>query len=603
MKYWVNSTGNLQSVLDINSGEGIRMRKRISLNGTWFFLAELEPVYHGLNYKNPHWDRRNWERVKIPGCWNKYAEKYAFFEGVAWYAREFCINETTTHTMAHFKFGAINYLSDIFLNGAHIGTHEGGYTEFLADATSGIKKGNNVVAIRVDNRRHIIKFPAVMGWFNYGGIYKDVELVLSRRIFIEHFFVSAFPQLNNAKGEIILKIKSESSFSAECNLKITDNSEKVVYQDSKNYDISAGNSDLAQSFRFESPQTWDMANPYLYKAMLEVKDKEGSVLDNVSSNFGVRNIKTEGQKILLNDKVVKLKGICYLPDHPKTGIMLNSFVIKSDLKDMKELGVNAIRCHFPLDERFLDECDKRGILVWSEVPIYCVYAKDKKTIHFTEKGYTVLAKQMIREMVIQSYNHPSIAIWSIGNECNESHPAAKEFFKNLVLEIRQIDKNRPIGYACCAFDSTSCTFTLGAIGEIIDCIGINEYMGWYDRCHDPSKKFDLSNLDKALAKLKSFNKPVIMTEFAADAVGGYRADESMLWSEEYQSFFYRETFKLIQKHRHIAGTFPFLYNDYMDPSKPVDGHWDGQNLKGFVTYNRIKKLSFETLRQIYKNLR
>ena len=169
------------------------------------------------------------------------------------------------------------------------------------------------------------------------------------------------------------------------------------------------------------------------------------------------------------------------------------------------------------------------------------------------------------------------------------------------MEIKEIDKERPIGYACCAFDSASCSFNLGAIEKFIDIIGINEYMGWYDRCLGQSNEFDLSKLDKALSKLSVFNKPVLITEFAADAIGGYHADESILWSEEYQCFFYRETFKIIRKHRHIAGAFPFLYNDYMDPSKPVDGHWNGQNLKGFVTYNRIKKLSFETLKQIYKS--
>ena len=344
-----------------------------------------------------------------------------------------------------------------------------------------------------------------------------------------------------------------------------------------------------------------MVNHDLYEFSVGIKDDRGNVLDNALSKFAVRKIETDGQKILLNGKPIKMKGVCYLPDHPSSGVVITKSVLKEDFANFKELGINAIRCHFPLDEKFLCECDNTGILIWSEVPIYCAYAKDEKGKQFKDEKYSSIARQMIREMMVQSYNHPSVAIWSIGNECNESHPAAEEFFKKLVTEIKQIDKERPIGYACCAFDSTACAFNLGAIEKFIDIIGINEYMGWYDRCNDQSKEFDLSKLEKALSKLSVFNTPVLMTEFAADAIGGYHADESILWSEEYQCFFYRETFKLIQKHRHIAGAFPFLYNDYMDPSKPVDGHWNGQNLNGFVTYNRTKKLSFRTLKRIYKS--
>ena len=577
------------------------MRQIIKLSGLWDFVPDLDPKYHSAPvYAKPDWNRANWEKVGVPGCWNKYSEKYSLFEGVTWYAKEFCINEINPHTMAHFRFGAINYLADIFLNGELIGKHEGGYTQFQIDGSKYIKKGINTLAIRVDNRRDIIKFPGVIGWFNYGGINKDVELILSERIFIEYLLVSAVPDNNTAKGKILLKTKLHANSRMKFIFKVKNISDEIVWQETKEEEITTDDFTLMKEFNFNSPSIWDLVNHDLYELSVSIKDDRGNVLDNTLSKFAVRKIETNGQKILLNGKPIQMKGICYLPDHPSSGVVITKSVLKEDFANFKELGINAIRCHFPLDEKFLCECDKRGILVWSEVPIYCVYAKDEKGKQFSDGKYSSLARQMIREMVIQSYNHPSVAIWSIGNECNESHPAAAEFFKKLVTEIKQIDKERPIGYACCAFDSTSCVFNLGAIEKFIDIIGINEYMGWYDRCHGQSNEFDLSKLDKALSKLSIFNKPVLMTEFAADAIGGYHADESILWSEEYQCFFYRESFKLIQKHQHIAGAFPFLYNDYMDPSKSIDGHWNGQNLKGFVTYNRTKKLSFETLKQIYR---
>ena len=147
------------------------MRQIIKLNGLWDFTPALDPDYRGSTYKDPDWDRRNWEKVKIPGCWNKYREKYALFEGVAWYAREFHIDYLdSSNAMAYFRFDAVNYLTKIYLNGEQIGEHEGGYTQFQVEGVRFLKEGRNVLVLSVDNRQHIIKFPGVIGWFNYGGI-------------------------------------------------------------------------------------------------------------------------------------------------------------------------------------------------------------------------------------------------------------------------------------------------------------------------------------------------------------------------------------------------------------------------------------------------
>ncbi len=151
----------------------------IDLNGLWDFTVDLDPKYHHSEnppYARPDWDRSNWQKVSVPGVWNKYAERLDIYEGICWFAREFTFNQASGEPIAVLRFGGINYKCRIFLNGELLRTHEGGYTEFTADATGEIRAGKNCLAIEVDNRATQIKMPPCLGYFNYGGIHRDVIL-------------------------------------------------------------------------------------------------------------------------------------------------------------------------------------------------------------------------------------------------------------------------------------------------------------------------------------------------------------------------------------------------------------------------------------------
>lgn len=594
------------------------MRKIIELNGFWRFLPELEPQYHpGAEYAQPGWDRRHWEVVPVPGCWNLYAERYRIYEGVAWFARSFSLGEWSPEAVGVLRFGAINYAAEVFVNGQLAGEHAGGYTEFTLDVSHLLHAGENTLAVRVDNRRHRILLPACLGWFNYGGIHRDVTLEVACGGRLDWVGVDGVPSGPGAEGQVRLRVTARDDRPLRAALLLRDPAGQEVWRDET---MIGGGSvrELACPWRLPAAQPWSPASPALYTLETSLLDPAGAVLDRVTTAFGIRRVRTEGATILVNDEPIWLKGICYLEDHPAVGITYDERIARADLDDMAELGVNAIRCHVPLHERMLAECDRRGLLVWSEVPIYCLDPHEASGSAFSQPAYRDLAAAMLREMVQTAYNHPSIILWSLGNECKVAHPEAPAFFAGLAETIRGLDTTRLLSYA-------SLYGTMGQVGELPDVIGVNEYWGWYDRVNAAPGKdrpllreigegadgartvevaaLDLSRLEQELAaKSQTYRQPLLLTEFGADAVPGYRAADRALWSEDYQTYFLQRTYEVLRSAPNVCGAFPFLYQDYPDPSKHVTSYWAGLNLKGIVGYNRERKQAYAALQEIYQGM-
>jgi beta-glucuronidase len=194
-----------------------------------------------------------------------------------------------------------------------------------------------------------------------------------------------------------------------------------------------------------------------------------------------------------------------------------------------------------------------------------------------------------------------VVLWSVGNECNTDHPEAVAFFAACVRRVRELDPSRLISYA-------SLYGRVGCVKELVDVVGVNEYWGWYDRCsQDGCRETEppvtlpiaIPDLEACLAEKAALGKPVLLTEFGADAVPGYRSQSCDLWSEDYQAALIRRTLEIARQYPCVCGTFPFLYQDYRDPSKPVNHHWHGINLKGVVDYRRNRKLAWQAVREVY----
>ena len=582
--------------------------KKISLNGQWDFAADLDPKYHEDKsihqihpYTQPKAVRLHWKKVPVPGVWQKYGERYDIFEGVCWFAREFYIDEDII-TSAYLRFGGVNYFCDVYVNGNYIGSHEGGYTEFTLELdTKHLRKGENHIALRADNRATTTKWPPCLGYFNYGGIHRDVTLELACGPHMLDVTLSAVPMENGYQLNAKLFVKE---YSNELTVKIRCQSQTAAVPVTKD---GAAKVSLA----LPDAQSWSPESPALYEVEINLCDGD-KLIDIFTVSYGFKTIAVEDTAVKLNGQLLKLNGVCYVYDSPVSGLRMTREQTETDISLMKEMGVNAVRCHYPMDKIFYEICDREGILVWIEPPVYCYHPGDNETeTKFSDKEWLELAKNMISEMIDSAKNHPCIAIYSIGNECNTINPEAQKFFTSLASTIREKDASRLVSYAALY----GC---VGPLSDIVDILGVNSYYGWYDKIHSGKRSesanegqnlkrepIDLTSmknmLDKIIGEAKK-NLALLLTEFGADSVPGFYAAGRDLWSENYHAELLDEIFKLADEYPQIIGTFPFSFTDYRDPSKMLNAYWNELNLKGAVTYNREKKLAFDAIRKNYRGI-
>ena len=565
---------------------------RINLNGAWDFVVDLDPKYHRQPaYADPGWDRRHWRKVAVPGVWNHYDPRLDIYEGVCWFARSFSGQEVPDGATCLLRFGGVNYLCDVYLNGEFVGSHEGGYTEFVLDVSGKVKLGGNMLVVKADNRATSTRLPPVLGYFNYGGIHRDVSLEIHAADFFEDVFVRALPNAAGGAVEISGRVRRCS--------KATLQATGTCHGERGSTAVDADGR-FGLSFDVPGVSPWSPDSPNLYPVAIELT-RDDELLHRREWNTGFRKVETQADRILLNGQQVRLNGLCYVYDSPESGVVLKPGQYEADLQLMKALGVNAIRSHSPLTYAFYAACDQAGILVWIEPPIYCIHVKGNETgTVFADPSFQKLAVRMVQEMVVHARNHPSVVLYGIGNECSVANREAKPFFRSVAAHVRGLDSTRLLSYASLYGD-------VGDVGEVVDVIGVNAYWGWYDRLQpdgNPKRAdrgpADLSALTKCLATLSgTYAKPLLLTEFGADSVPGFRSGELELWSEDYHAYLLREILKTARRFPSVCGTFPFCFSDYRDPSKYTGAHWDGMNYKGVVTYDRRKKAAFDALAQEY----
>ncbi len=566
--------------------------KKIDLNGLWDFVVDLDPKYHNNTvihphpvYAHPDYNRRHWLKVPVPGVWNKYAEKLDIYEGVCWYAREFRVDDLPRGAAALLRFGAVNYKCRVFLNGHPVGVHEGGYTEFVIDVSKAVVEGKNVLAVEVDNRAAVTKLPPCLGYFNYGGIHRDVTLEIHSESFLDDVAITAADQVLSVRCRV-WRPQPDLEIHVSCGG--TESREFLKTTDT-----------YATELLIPDALPWTPESPNLYTVKIRLV-RHSEVLHEVSYDVGFRKIEIADGKILLNGSPIFLKGICYLYDSPAYGLTMKPEQFLTDIALLKELGVNTIRSHFPFTREFYEACDRAGIMIWNETPIYCLHPQTEASdTIFSNPEFVALAHSMVEEMIRHARNHPSVIIYSLGNECNVENKEAEAFFRGLCGKVRAIDNTRLLSYA-----SLYCI--VGPLAGMVDILGINQYWGWYDReiyDQDPpavSGPIDLKILEDKLDELKRLHKkPMLMTEFGADSIPGYISESRNLWSEDYHADLLKATFAILQKHSEICGAFPFVFCDYRDPSKHVNGYWDYMNYKGVVSYDRRPKKAFAALKDIY----
>ena len=576
--------------------QNIYGRTHISLNGRWNYIVDpYEMGYYDYrrtpfdqsatgkggfyDNKKPK-DKTDWVEyefdlspaLKIPGDWNSQAEKLSAYEGTVWMRQKFTADPLEDKKYLLY-FGAVNYEAQVYLNGKKLGIHKGGFTPFQFDVTGKLNKGENNVVVKADNSRHPDEIPTVnTDWWNYGGITRDVMLAELPSTYIQDYkiqlakgnlkLIEGFIQLEgNQKNQPITIIIPEAGIQLKT---VTDTAGKALF-----------------SMPVKSLEYWTPEKPRLYTVDIV------SATDKISDQIGFRTIETKGQDILLNGKSIFLRGISLHDENPLIpGRLRGEGDMRMMLQWAKDLNCNYVRlAHYPHSEEMVRLADRMGLLVWAEVPVYW-------TISWLNEDTYKNAERQLTDLMTRDKNRSSVIVWSIGNETPISE-SRNVFMGKLAARARALDNTRLVSAALEIHRNGTNVVVEDPLGEKLDLVSFNEYAGWYWSSTKEmlNYKFDIK-----------YNKPVIITEFGADALGGYHADGDTRWSEEYQELLYKNQITMLAAIGGLRGMTPWILVDFRSPRRQHPYFQDFWNRKGLITDTGKKKKAFFVLKDFYDKM-
>ena len=569
---------------------GADRRPATSLNGEWAsivdpYFAGLYSFHHEekkngwfLNYKakpgDPfptEYDYAKAPKLKVPGDWNTQRDSLLFYEGPMWYERDFdYAPKPQTHVFLHV--GAANYHSWWWVNGKKVCEHEGGYTAFNCDVTAAIHAGGNFVVAAVDNTRHEDNVPTLeTDWWNYGGLTREVSLIEVPEGFIDQY-------------DLHLKRGESSTIEGWVHMADGQPGAKVEVEvpelGAKAAGTTGDDGRASIAFDVKGLERWAPETPKLYKVVV----RAGA--DEIDELMGFRTVETRGTEILLNGKPVFLRGICIHAEAPyRTGRAYSDQDAETLLGWAKELGANFVRlAHYPHDETMLRAADRMGLMVWSENPVYWA-------LEFNNPKVFAKAEQQLDEEIDTYRNHAAIILWSMANE-TPNNPARTEFIESLTTRARGLDPTRLITAALLVRTQGNTKIVDDPLGKALDVIGINEYIGWYEG-HPESADVTQWQID--------YQKPLIVSEFGADARAGLHGGEDERWTEEYQANVFRHQLPMLNKIAQLRGMSPWILMDFRSPNRPLSGIQDEFNRKGLISDQGVKKQAFYVLQKAYKD--
>ena len=545
----------------------------------------------------PTYDDAGWERVSLPHTWNRNAataESPDYRRGVGWYRRPLTLDPSLEGRRLFLRFEGANQVAELFVNGRQVGRHVGGYTGFTFDITDEIRFDEvNVLAVRVDNA-HDPDIPPLDADFTfYGGIYRDVWLVATHPVHVtllDHGGPGLYidtPELSDGTATVRIRGTLVNATDRARQLRVIhrvlDPAGAEVARVDEAVRVPAG---ARQRFRHRSdpvagPRLWSPADPAVYTVITEVRDR-ATVLDRVRSPLGFRWVRVDPDRgVFLNGEPIGLTGTNRHQDRAGYGNALSDAMHRRDVAIVKATGFNFLRlAHYPQDPAVLDATDRVGLAVWEEIPVV-------NTITLSD-AFGDHAERMLREMIRQHYNHPSVLFWGYMNEImlREPDPLPEGYREAVVALAERLEA------VVHEEDPTRLSVTAISFGEvdngtgyqdIADILGLNLYFGWYYRSLDGLGPW----LDSLHARHPE--RPIMISEYGAgsDERIHARAPERFDFSTEYQQRFHEAHMPQLLAREWLAGTA--VWNQFDFGSAHRSDSKPNINQKGLLYYDRTPK--------------
>jgi len=569
-------------------------RTDVVINGNWKFIRHNAVGAEKIDYRDA-----SWENVSLPHTWNGHDGQDGgndYYRGTGWYRRSLAIDSKFRGKNFYLKFEGAASVTEAFVNGKIAGKHKGSFGAFCFDITSLIKIGqNNSIAIKVNNAKDSTISPLRGDFTIYGGIYRDVHLLVLDKLSITPLD-DASPgvyakqvRVNEESADLEITTKLLNGYDVQkaptVRWTILDHKGKTVQKSEARVTLAPGSrEDVVQNVSITKPRLWNgRQDPYLYKLVTEVLDGK-NVVDRVVEPIGLRSFSIDPEKgFSLNGKSYRLYGVNRHQDRENMGWAITAKEHAQDFRMIEEIGANAIRlAHYQHAQEFYDLCDRGGMVVWAELALV-------DDVHPSPE-FAAVCQQQLRELVKQNFNHPSIFFWSLQNELvPDSDPKLyTQIVRDLNTLAKTLDPTRLTAVASRSkYDGNT------GINSASDVIAYNVYRGWYE-----GKPEDFASYaDKLHQRFPQAR--IGISEYGAGASVNQHEYPTKkpptrgAWHpEEWQSTLHEITWKAMVERPYLWGTFVWNMFDFGSDGRS-EGERLGQNDKGLVSFDRtIRKDAF-----------
>ncbi len=563
-------------------------RELLRLDRGWRFLAGEDPraTETGL-------DDRSWQPVDLPHTWNALDGQDGggdYRRGPGWYRRHLVLDGSYSGRRLYLQFDGASLMADVYVNGIHLGNHRGGFARFRFDATEALRIGSdNVVAVRVDNGQLGIP-PTSADFTFFGGLYRSVWLLAtdpvqisamdlgSPGVFIEQSRVGPDSATFVVRAELENRGAAPREVSVRISVLEAEAARPVlVGPDFRTHLDPKASIEVAKALTLDHPHLWNgRTDPHVYTVRVELRPdapdgSPGALADAVEQPMGLRSYSVDPQRgFILNGRYLDLYGFNRHQDWPDQGWAISDAEEATDFALMQEIGATAVRAsHYQQSDSWYARCDRSGIVAWAEIPFVNGALASPE---FAEN-----ARQQLRELIRQNFNHPSICFWGVGNET--SGPAADGVIAALAALARAEDPGRLSTYA-------SNHDNADPRNARTDVVGFNRYFGWYrgsiadfaawlDRTHAdyPQMRFAMSEYGAGASIFQHAENPA-----PPEPRGRFHP-------EEYQNALHEAYWAELKGRPYVWAKFIWCLHDFASDGRDEGDH-PGRNDKGVVTYDR-----------------
>lgn len=563
------------------------MERMTELSGLWRFQAD--PVGEGerLGWHRPGHEDRLWRETEVPVAFDAILPELVSYEGPAWFRKPLVIDADPATIDLMLRFDSCNTRATVYVNGERAGETADGFLPFEVPLNGRVHRGVNVVAVCVDNARRVEDVPGrLRGWRPFGGILRRVWLGCRPRV---HLGPIASRCEADGRFDVRVSWAGDGSPSSIC-LTITDPDGQAVHQQQHTLVGAAASNPYVFQGQVVGVRCWSPEQPVLYTVVIRLV--AGTELDEVTVPVGFRTVAVDGCRLMLNGRQVRLAGFNRHEDSPDTGMVRDPAMARRDLEHMKALGANFVRlAHYPHDPETLDLCDRLGLLVMAEIPLYWLGRPEEDAACIAAKA--AVARRQLTRMIERDRNHPSVIFWSVSNETEEHRPEVAAVNDALVRLARELDPSRlavHVGYHW--FDHPAY--------EADEVVCVNAYPGTHGRLKTEGAEYDVVvstgwwKTQLEILHQRYPDKPVLVTEF------GYVAWPGVMGSalgEDAQAAAIEAEWRGMEA-PYVCGRTLWCYADHPWPEEPFLNYVT-RSPYGIVTRDRRDKVAVTVVRRLF----